>query len=310
MIAKWKAKAIVQKTISYLPKKEKINYLFQKYVTKGVFLTDEYFTYKITHACDHIAYFKKYSNKDFSESSFLELGTGWYPIVPIAMYLNDFKEIISIDIQSWMTKESLLTTIEKFIEWRMNGQLKDFLPYINEEKWANLVNIVKENDKLSKDEINQIFHIQTFIQDARNTKFATGYFDFICSNNTFEHVPKAILIPILKEFKRIAKKDGIMSHFVDMSDHFAHFDTTINIYNFLQYSQGKWDSIDNSIQPQNRMRWKDYREIYQDLGIPITDEEVRKGDLKALKSVELAEMYQSYSMEELAISHGYFVSKM
>ena len=60
MIAKWKAEAIVQKGISYLPKKDKINYLFQKYVTKGVYLTDEYFTYKITHARDHLAYFKKY----------------------------------------------------------------------------------------------------------------------------------------------------------------------------------------------------------------------------------------------------------
>lgn len=310
MIAKWKAKAIVQKTISYLPNKEKINYLFQKYVTKGVYLTDEYFTYKITHAQDHIDYFKKYSNKDFSESNFLELGTGWYPIVPIAMYLNDFEEIISIDIQSWMTKESILTTIEKFVEWRANGELSKYLTFINEEKWAVLINILKENEQLTKEQISQIFHLKTFIQDARKTDFADNSFDFICSNNTFEHVPKAILIPILKEFKRIAKKDGIMSHFVDMSDHFAHFDKTINIYNFLQYSQKTWDLIDNSIQPQNRMRWKDYRQIYADLDIAITDEAVRKGDLKALKTVKLAAMYQSYSMEELAISHGYLVSKM
>ena len=65
MISKWRAKAIVQKGISFFPKKEKVNYLFQKYITKGVFLSDEYFTNKITHAIDHLKYFKQYSKKEF-----------------------------------------------------------------------------------------------------------------------------------------------------------------------------------------------------------------------------------------------------
>ena len=36
-------KAIVQKTISYLPYSNRINYIFQKYVTKGINRTDNYF---------------------------------------------------------------------------------------------------------------------------------------------------------------------------------------------------------------------------------------------------------------------------
>ena len=46
MIAKWQMKAIAQKAISFLPKKEKINYWFQKNITKGVTLTDEYFEFQ------------------------------------------------------------------------------------------------------------------------------------------------------------------------------------------------------------------------------------------------------------------------
>ncbi len=309
MIAKWKAKAIVQKGISYLPKKEKINYLFQKYVTKGVFLTDEYFTYKITHAKDHLHYFNQYSTKDFKESTFLELGTGWYPVVPIAMYLSGFQNMTSIDIQMWMTKESQLTTIQKFVEWREHKMLASYLPEINEDKWNRLLRILSEKETLSKEDINKAIHLKTYIQDARKTKFEDNSFDFICSNNTFEHIPKAILIPILQEFKRIISKGGIMSHFIDMSDHFAHFDQTINIYNFLQFSQEKWNWIDNSIQPQNRMRFKDYKEIYNKLAIPITDESYREGDIKLLKAVNLAEMYKAYTNEELAISHAYIISQ-
>ena len=61
--------------------------------------------------------------------------------------------------------------------------------------------------------------------------------DFICSNNTFEHIPQEILRDILVEFKRVLHPNGLMSHFIDMSDHFAHFDSRITIYNFLQIQQ-------------------------------------------------------------------------
>ena len=50
------------------------------------------------------------------------------------------------------------------------------------------------------------------------------------------------------------KPDGLHSHFIDMSDHFAHMDSSISIYHFLRYSEAQWKRIDNSIQPQNRWR--------------------------------------------------------
>ena len=50
---KWKQKAIVQKIISYLPFGQNINYLFQKYVTKGENLNDEYFLDRLNHAKTH-----------------------------------------------------------------------------------------------------------------------------------------------------------------------------------------------------------------------------------------------------------------
>ena len=60
MSAKWIAKAVIQKAISFLPQPERANLFFQKHVTGGVYLTGEHFTNKITHARDHIAYLKKY----------------------------------------------------------------------------------------------------------------------------------------------------------------------------------------------------------------------------------------------------------
>ena len=100
-----------------------------------------------------------------------------------------------------------------------------------------------------------------------------------------------------------------MCHFIDMSDHFAHFDSSINIYNFLKYSDRKWKWIDNSIQPQNRMRFKDYKEIYEDQGIIISEEKVWVGNKDEVALIPLASKYKNYTVQEIAISHGYIVTK-
>ena len=130
MISKWVLKAIVQKTISYFPWPEKINFFFQKYVTKGVELTDEHFGYKIQHAIDHVAYLQKHSKRQ-KENIVLELGTGWYPVVPIIFYLTDAGRVISIDIKQWMNKERQFQAIQKLVEWRNRGKLEELDKFIN-----------------------------------------------------------------------------------------------------------------------------------------------------------------------------------
>ncbi|MFK7935865.1 MAG: class I SAM-dependent methyltransferase [Saprospiraceae bacterium] len=310
-MAKWHAKALVQKTISFLPNPEKVNYLFQKYVTKGVELNADHFGYKINHAADHARFYEKYSGQPLAGKQVLELGTGWYPIVPIALFLKGAERIVSLDIQSWMTQASQITAIETIVDFRRKGELDKILPEIIKERWQVLEVILQQRDTISKEEINQQIHLEPMIQDASQTNFADHTFDFICSNNTFEHVHRSVLFAILKEFKRIVKADGLMSHFIDLSDHFAHFDTSINVYNFLQFSTKTWQRIDNDIQPQNRLRWRDYEEMYATLVIPYVESDIRKGDMAKLRTVSLAkEFKEHYTEEEVAISHGYMISKM
>ena len=83
---KWIQKAIVQKTISYLPASQKINYFFQKYITKGIYLKDIYFYDRLNHARAHIKSYQEYSNNNMPNIS-LEIGSGWYPVVPISFFL-------------------------------------------------------------------------------------------------------------------------------------------------------------------------------------------------------------------------------
>lgn len=307
MAKKWIAKAIVQKTISVFPFKEKLNHVFQKHVTKGVQLTDEHFGNKLMHASDHIKYYKKYKGS-LDGIQVLELGSGWYPVVPIALYLSDVAQTDSMDIQSWMNANTIVTTIEKFKEWKDNGKLQSYLPEVNAQKWEVLMAMRGKEESMSLDDMLSQIHLKLHLKDARNTGFEKGSYDFICSNNTFEHIYGDVLINILREFKLVAKEGAFMSHFIDLSDHFAHFDKSINIYNFLKFSPKQWKTIDNSIQPQNRLRWKDYLKMYEKVGLPVTEEITREGDLELLAQVKVHKSYLDYTKEELAISHGYILS--
>lgn len=306
---KWKQKAVVQKLITYLPYSHKINYFFQKYVTKGVYLSDEYFYDRLGHAREHLHSYQKYTNKK-CPSTCLEIGTGWYPVVPVSFFLSGAGTIYSVDISMLTSQKRLHSTLQKFADCHKAGLLEkyvDFLP----DRLQTIYTLLENYSNYSLEEVLQKLHITYLIEDARKLSLPDNSIDLVNSNNTFEHIYPAILIPILKEFRRIVnKKSGVMSHFIDMSDHFAHFDKSINIYNFLQFSEAQWQWIDNSIQPQSRLRIYDYKQIYNDLQIPISYETYRPGNLDELMSVSLDSKFSGNLLEEVAKSHCHFASDM
>lgn len=306
---KWVLKAIVQKTISYLPFSNRINHIFQKYITKGVYLSDEYFYDRLDHAKNHLKGFSKFSKFEIPETC-LELGTGWYPIVPISFYLIGTIKTYSVDISFLTSKERIKTTIEKFIEAGRLGKLKNYIQY-KEDKLNNLRLLIKKYDAYSLKQILEKLNLVYLIEDARNLSLHDNSVDLVTSNNTFEHIYPNILIPIMMEFKRVVNKnDGVMSHFIDMSDHFAHFDKSINIYNFLQFSDNQWKWIDNNIQPQNRLRFDDYKKIYQDLELPISEQSFREGSLNEVEMTNIDKKYIHKPKEVIAISHCHLISDM
>lgn len=309
MIAKWKLKAVVQKALSFLPAPERANHWFQKNITKGVRLTDEHLGYKIRHARDHIRYFNKYSAAG-GDKILLELGTGWYPIVPVMTYLTRTAgRTLSVDIHDWMTRESFCIAIRRIGEWKESGRLKEAFGEIDEERWTDLTRLVCKEADHSLEEMKKYIGLNTRLQDARELDLPDRSVDMICSNNTFEHIYPDVLRDILKTFKRVIRTGGVMSHFIDMSDHFAHFDQSINIYHFLRYSQRVWHLIDNSIQPQSRLRFRDYLEMYEALRIPVTETEIWPYDPGLLREQPVHEELKRFTEEELAVTHGYIVSR-
>jgi SAM-dependent methyltransferase len=304
---KWVIKAIVQKVISFLPLSHRINYFFQKHVTGGIILDDAHFGLKFQHARDHLLCMNE--RLDGQEAArVLELGTGWYPVVPLLFYLSGAEEVVSVDIRSWMTARTQRLTVEKYREWKEKGLLEEIWPLVDQQRWESLMALYSGNSSPDRDRFNSHIRLRPVVGDARSLDLHPGSVDFVCSNNTFEHIPAPVLRDILLEFKRVLRPGGWMSHFVDMSDHFAHFDPRITIYNFLRFSAKRWQQIDNSIQPQNRLRLCDYREMYAELNIGVEEEDVRPGQVEELDRIRVHPEFKEYTREELAVSHVSLIS--
>ncbi len=308
-MAKWILKALVQKTISYLPYSEQVNRWFQQHVTRGLRLDEVHFSYKFEHLLDHLYFYQQATGRaDLSQQQCLELGTGWYPIIPIGYFLRGAQRTLSVDIAPHMTSHTFLTCIREVL-----SREEAFIHALGNEvqpRFDRLKAIQTESTPHTPLlELCNRINLEIRVADARKLPFPNDHFALITSNNTYEHIYPTVLSAIVPELWRTLKPGGLMSHFIDMSDHFAHMDPSITIYNFLQFSDRAWAWIDNNIQPQNRWRLKDYMAMYEAVGIPYEAARLRPGNLTDLRSVKLHPRYQHYSPEELAISHGYLVSR-
>ncbi len=308
MKGKWILKLLAQKIISYLPYSLKINYLMQKKLTGGAVLNDVYMGYKIKHAADHIQYSEKYGVPGFNGHVIMELGTGWYPIIPLAFFLQNAKQVITTDLYAWMDARKVLKTIDLFVRWNDEGKLAKFIPNINKDRLQILKDI---QDSGSTD--------LSFLLDKLNITYLTGNnavaqipkktVDLICSNNTLEHISPQSLENLLQEFGRILKEQGLMSHFIDMTDHFSHFDNSISHFNFLKFEEWQWKLMDNAIQPQNRMRSHQYLNLFNEYNFITLDIEKIAGNKLELAQIKLAKPYIEMNADDLEVVHLHVICK-
>ncbi len=279
-----------------------INYLMQKHVTKGLELSDDYFEDRLKHFNVHFDLIKDHFKQD-TKIKLLEVGTGWHPTIPIAFFLNGYTNISTFDIRKLIRFENIQETVRYFIRFHESRTLNSLIPYQQDK-----INALKEilNQSSSEEELLSALNINYYYSDSIINHFGKDSLNFIFSNNTLEHIFVPVLKQIFKEFQIILDDDyHLMSHFIDMSDHFAHFDSSINIYNFLKYSEQFWSKIDNNIQPQNRLRERDYLNLFEELSYQAGVISHRDGSIEELEKINVDSKFEKYTKEELSVSHTY-----
>jgi SAM-dependent methyltransferase len=305
MIPKWVLKAMIQGVVSHLPQRDWINIQFQKRVTKSLVPSRKRMARRLKWCGEHLAHHRRCSVSETLPGSVLELGTGWFPTVPIGLYLCGIRKIYSIDIRQLTDKDYFDAMLRILSDYPLD-ELKALLPDLQEERLAQLKQLV--NSSASQQEMLAQIQIELLIADARHTNFPDSAVNYVISNTTLEHIPYQTLVEIFQEFHRILKPDGLMSHLIDMSDHYQHFDSSITGYNFLRYGDFVWGFLNNPLQYQNRLREPDYRKIHLTTGFRIVDQVNRSGSADHLAGMKVAKRFRAYSQDELLVKGAWIIS--
>jgi hypothetical protein len=282
---KWILKAFLQRTIGVLPAHERINYFFQKKITKNLPVTDVTFDEKIELAAQRVDLFRRFSNGiTVQKARFLEFGAGWDLIGPLAMSMLGVQNQILLDITSHLRFELIMNALD-----RLRKHSIRFKEITGQEPL--LFSGIVEN----KNDLLRLFGIDYRAPlDAASTGFKSGSIDFISTNSTLEHIPASELRAIMQESFRILAPGGLMCHFIDLKDHYSYFDTSISKYHFLKFSKFWWSFYNSSLHYQNRLRLPEYQALIAEAGFEILYEEIDSASEKELSDLRLLNIHPDF----------------
>jgi SAM-dependent methyltransferase len=294
-MSSWIAKAAVQKTISGLPWGWgfSANDFLRRHVSKGAGLSSRVFEERCTNAARHVEV-----GLSFRDQPVLELGTGWYPIVPVALYLCGFSSITSVDLVQHLDAQGLRDVALRFVDLEDRQALRAVLPHYAPDRIEQLRRVV---EGASRPLVPADVGLTLMTGDASGLSIPDHHAGLIVSNSVMEHIYPDVLSPILVEFRRLLRPDGCMSHVIDLSDHFCHLDANITPYNFLRFNDRWWRAIDNSIQPQSRLRVDDYRILFAETGWVSVRETTNPGNVGLLHQIKLARRFEAKPPEVNAV---------
>ena len=302
----WLLKACTQKVISWLPRSDSLNYVFQKHVTKTARLRPEWFDHKIDQAARHLRNWDKAEHQGRPHRA-IELGTGWHPVVPIALGLAGVDEVLSVDRSNLVRAAKVSAVLRMFIEAADDGRLAERLKVQRPDR-LEIIRSLAADPEIAAARLADL-GVAFLVGDARGTDLPAASINLFTSNNTFEHIPPDVLLDILVEMRRLAAPGAVLSHFVDLSDHYSHFDGSLSPYNFLRYSDSQWRLLNNRLVFQNRLRVPGYRRLFSAAGLDLVDEDgYTPQPVADIESLRLPAALRDQSASDVLVTQAWFTA--
>ena len=296
----WRVKALLQLAFSATPGGDRLNYVFQRYVTKSMPPDDISFRASVSFARRHFDVVQRHYDGSLKDGTFYEFGAGWELAIPLTFYALGVDRQIVVDIRSLARPELINDTIEKF-----GTLLRD------SEVPRRPVRRLPPGRRAFHASLNEHYGIDYRAPcDARRTGLPTGSIDCITSTTTMEHIPPADTQSILRECHRILRDGGLASFLIDYLDHYSYFDPNISNYNYLRYSDTAWAFFNPGLHYQNRLRHSDYMTFLEAAGFEIVDEQRRDAtdpELRVIEGLPIADRFRSYRPDDLAVRQALIV---
>jgi SAM-dependent methyltransferase len=229
---------------------------------------------------------------------YMEIGTGWHPVLPICYALSGARLCHTYDLTRHLDADYTRRTL---------AALEAHLPAIAragrrpvaevEAEYASLRDATSLDHMLGRARIE--YHAPA---DAACTSLAGESVDVVYSNNVLEHVPPEAILRMMRESLRVLRPGGHAVHCVNCGDHYAYFDRSITQINYLSFTERQWAFWNNGLLYQNRLRPRDLLEIAERAGLEIVLERHRPDPrlLQQLAGMRIAPEFRRYPPEQLA----------
>jgi SAM-dependent methyltransferase len=222
------------------------------------------------------------------DGALYEFGAGWHLSSQIAMWCYGVPRQVALDIERLAHLEMVQAAIRAF------SRIDD--PYF----------VRTPSPTAQLEELGVEYRAPA---DPGASALPENSIDFVISTHTLEHIPPEDIRRIMRECRRICRPGSVLSMTIDYSDHYSHADPTISRVNFLRFSDREWKKYQSRTLYQNRLRHSDYRRIFEESGLRVTEESrmVLEEELRAVRQMPLADRFAGYDLEDLAARHGHYL---
>ncbi|NLA35292.1 MAG: class I SAM-dependent methyltransferase [Actinobacteria bacterium] len=308
---KWLAKAAVQRVISFSPHKHELNHRLQRFTGRdgidgGHVVNRASMVRRHLQALEMIGVERSGASLP-AGTSVLELGTGWHPVVPMIFFLVGADRIVTVDHVDHLTAAALAHTAQVVLgavdDGSLRGEVGDLVP----ERVELLRSLAGSGATTDLATSVAALRLERAIGDVMALRLDEPV-DIVVSNHVLEHLPEAILAPVLAACFELCRPGGVMSHAADMIDHGHYVDERLGEFNFLRFTERQWRIVGNDVQYENRLRLPSYRAAYAAAGVPIDHEEVLRSDVSEILRIPIAREFRHLSLDDLAVQFAWFVS--
>lgn len=225
----------------------------------------------------------------------LEVGCGWYPVIPLMLALAGARRVIMTDVDRLMDMDGLRAAAD-FLRARKDDLARRLeLP---PEEITRFLDLAPDGTFEAELASRGMAYIVPFDYDR-----APHDIDIIFSHTVFEHIPREILEDIVGDGCKVLKPGGIMSHGIDHSDHRSHRDPSLNKIDFLRFSAPVWKMLClNPHDYTNRLRHSHYVDLFQRHGLEIVHERTFQGEscVSFAQTRSLAPPFDSLPVDDVA----------
>lgn len=223
--------------------------------------------------------------RSFEGARVLEIGSGWFPTVPLALSLRGAREVILADHVKHLDDVSFAAACQHLAS-----------RYPSFETLAGRTRFEEFPFRYA------VPFLPSGMPDCS--------IDVVISRAVLEHIDEPVLEQIHRQLLPKLARGGALVHCIDHSDHLAHHDKSISMLNFLSWPDWKHRLVNRlTCEGENRLRHSDYARLFERCGYRVLAEQrtVHPPSLAALAKLRLAPRFQGYAAEDLATLRSIFV---